>query len=35
MRITELLKSSSIALHAAPADKQSAIRQLADLMETS
>lgn len=35
MRITELLKSSSIVLHAAPADKQSAIRQLADLMETS
>lgn len=33
MRITDLLKSDSIALGAAPADKAAAIRQLADLME--
>ena len=35
MRITELLKKSSIALHTSPKDKEDAIRQLADLMETS
>ena len=35
MRITELLKSSSIALNTAPRDKEDAIRKLADLMETS
>ena len=33
MRITDLLKSDSIALGAAPADKAAAINQLADLME--
>ena len=33
MRITELLKSSSIALNTAPRDKEDAIRKLADLME--
>lgn len=35
MRITDLLKSESIALGQKPADKQSAIRQLADLMAAS
>ena len=33
MRITDLLKSDSILLGAAPADKAAAINQLADLME--
>ena len=33
MRITDLLKSESIELGAAPASKQAAIDQLADLME--
>jgi len=33
MRITDLLKSDSITLGAAPADKAAAITQLADLME--
>lgn len=33
MRITDLLKSDSITLGAAPADKAAAINQLADLME--
>lgn len=33
MRITDLLKSDSIALGATPADKAAAIHQLADLME--
>lgn len=32
MRITDLLKSDSIVLGAAPADKAAAINQLADLM---
>lgn len=35
MRITDLLKSESIALGQKPADKESAIRQLADLMAAS
>ena len=35
MRITDLLKSESIALGQKPADKTSAIRQLADLMAAS
>lgn len=35
MRITDLLKSESIALGKKPADKESAIRQLADLMAAS
>ena len=35
MRITDLLKSESIALGQKPADKKSAIRQLADLMAAS
>lgn len=35
MRITDLLKSESIALSQKPADKTSAIRQLADLMAAS
>lgn len=35
MRITDLLKSESIALGQKPADKQSAIRHLADLMAAS
>lgn len=35
MRITDLLKSESIALSQKPADKKSAIRQLADLMAAS
>lgn len=35
MRITDLLKSESIALAQKPADKESAIRQLADLMAAS
>ena len=35
MRITDLLKSESIALGQKPANKQSAIRQLADLMAAS
>lgn len=35
MRITDLLKSESIALGQKPADKQSAILQLADLMAAS
>ena len=33
MRITDLLKSESIALSTSPADKNAAINQLADLME--
>ena len=32
MRITDLLKRDSIALNTAPADKEAAIRKLADLM---
>lgn len=35
MRITDLLKSESIALGVKPTDKKSAIRQLADLMAAS
>ncbi len=35
MRITDLLKSESIALGVTPTDKKSAIRQLADLMSAS
>ncbi|WP_432647828.1 PTS sugar transporter subunit IIA, partial [Mitsuokella sp.] len=35
MRITDLLKSESIALGVKPTDKESAIRQLADLMAAS
>ena len=33
MRITDLLKRDSIALNTAPADKEAAIRKLADLMD--